>query len=151
MSSPPPASSSSVACIESHLSPLTSVSFPPLIYTFLPSNMFRSSPSSWCSGNHLTIYVLIFFLYVHVTEMFHFQCSVRFLPNKFLPLLFCVLIRLISLNPVNAKVITKWFPSILDSSGHSSCCVGLQTALTFFLVGWDLTPIRSLCRSPRFV
>jgi hypothetical protein len=21
----------------------------------------------------------------------------------------------------------------------------------FYLVGWDLTPIRSLCRSPRFV
>jgi hypothetical protein len=25
------------------------------------------------------------------------------------------------------------------------------TAYFFYLVGWDLTPIRSLCRSPRFV
>jgi hypothetical protein len=26
-----------------------------------------------------------------------------------------------------------------------------QCTYLFFLVGWDLTPIRSLCRSPRFV
>jgi hypothetical protein len=27
----------------------------------------------------------------------------------------------------------------------------LTTNISFYLVGWDLTPIRSLCRSPRFV
>jgi hypothetical protein len=33
----------------------------------------------------------------------------------------------------------------------SSPISGVKHIIFFYLVGWDLTPIRSLCRSPRFV
>jgi hypothetical protein len=41
-----------------------------------------------------------------------------------------------------------------QASNNIFVSVAIVTRLNkhvFFLVGWDLTPVRSLCRSPRFV
>jgi hypothetical protein len=54
-------------------------------------------------------------------------------------------------NGLHNPVVLLLHASMLRALHSNGSCLQRHRFFCFYLVGWDLTPIRSLCRSPRFV